>query len=119
MQVQSAGKRHGRSAVNNLSAGIPQSLLHIYDEETGTYFLVDTGSEVSIVPPLKSDPKTPGNQSLIAANGSPILSFGTHQMTLRFGLQKFTWRFLIADVTQPIIGGDLLRSHSLLVDLAN
>ena len=31
----------------------------------------------------------------------------------------YTWRFIIADVTQPIIGGDFLRSHCLLVDLAN
>ena len=40
-------------------------------------------------------------------------------MMLNLGLQKYSWRFIIADVTQPIIGGDFLRSHSLLVDLAN
>ena len=38
---------------------------------------------------------------------------------LNLGLQKYSWRFIIADVTQPIIGRDFLRSHSLLVDLAN
>ena len=40
-------------------------------------------------------------------------------MLLIFGRQKYTWRFIVADVTQPIIGGDFLRAHSLLVDLAN
>ena len=40
-------------------------------------------------------------------------------MILTLGLQKFTWRFIIADVKQPIICGYFLRSHSLLVDLAN
>ena len=40
-------------------------------------------------------------------------------MMLNLGLQKYSWRFIIADVTQPIIGRDFLRSHSLLVDLAN
>ena len=29
-----------------------------------------------------------------------------------------TWRFLVADVTQPIIGADFLLQHKLLVDLA-
>ena len=38
---------------------------------------------------------------------------------LNLGLQKYSWRFIIADVTQPIIGRDFLRSHSLLVDLVN
>ena len=40
-------------------------------------------------------------------------------MMLNLGLQKYSWRFIIVDLTQPIIGGDFLRSHSLLVDLAN
>ena len=40
-------------------------------------------------------------------------------MMLNLGLQKYSWRFIIADVTQPIMGADFLRSHSLLVDLAN
>ena len=38
---------------------------------------------------------------------------------LNLGLQKYSWRFIIADVTQPIISGDFHCSHSLLVDLAN
>ena len=45
--------------------------------------------------------------------------FGTRQMELQLVLQKYSWRFIVAEVTQPIIGGDFLRSHSLLVDLAN
>ena len=40
-------------------------------------------------------------------------------MMLNLGLQKYSWRFIIADVTQPIMGADFLCSHSLLVDLAN
>ena len=80
---------------------------------------MDTGSALSIIPPNKSDLKRTDNRHLIAANGTPIKTFGTRLMILTLGLQKYTWRFIIADVTQPIIGGDFLRSHCLLVDLAN
>ena len=86
---------------------------------------MDTGSELSILPPNLILPldlakaTRPTNQPLIAANGSPIKTFGTRQIQLQLGLQKYSWRFIVAEVTQPIIGGDFLRSHSLLVDLAN
>ena len=80
---------------------------------------MDTGSELSILPPGLVKATNPNNQPLIAANGTPIKSFGTRQMVLQLGLQKYTWRFIVAEVTQPILGGDFLHSHSLLVDLAN
>ena len=105
--------------MNTLLAETHHFLLHIYDNRSGKYFLVDTGSALSIIPPNKSDLKRTYNQHLIAANGTPIKTFGTRLMILTLGLQKYTWRFIIADVTQPIIGGDFLRSHCLLVDLAN
>ena len=113
------GKRESRPTVNNLSAGSQGSLLYVLDEATQIHFLVDTGSEVSVIPPTSADPKTPNNQALVAAKSTPIHSFGTRQMKIHLGGQKYTWRFLIADVSKPIIGGDFLRTHSLLVDVAN
>ena len=113
------GKRTTWSAVNNLSADSNYSLLHVYDERSGKNFLVDTGSALSIMPPSRSNTRKTCSRSLIAANSSPIKTFGTRQMMLNLGLQKYSWRFIIADVTQPIIGRDFLRSHSLLVDLVN
>ena len=80
---------------------------------------MDTGSALSILPPGLAKATRPNNQPLIAANGTPIKSFGTRQIELQLGLQKYSWRFIVADVTQPILGGDFLQSHSLLVDLAN
>ena len=80
---------------------------------------MDTGSSLSILPLGLAKATGPNNKPLIAANGTPIKSFGTRQIQLQLGLQKYTWRFIVAEVTQPIIGGDFLRSHSLLVDLAN
>ena len=131
------GKRTVRPKVNNLSVGTSNhisspnhlsqsnhtsstrhSLLHVFDNNSNRYFLVDTGSSLSIVPPNRSDRSQRGNQHLVAANGTPIKSFGTRRMVLMLGHQKYSWNFIVADVTQPIIGGDFLRSHSLLVDLA-
>ena len=113
-----AGKRHTRSTVNNcstganihhLSFGAKSFLLHVFDANSRKYFLVDTGSELSILPPGLVKATNPNNQPLIAANGTPIKSFGTRQMVLQLGLQKYTWRFIVAEVTQPILGGDFLH----------
>ena len=111
--------RTTRLTVNNLSVDSNYSLLHVYDERSGKYFLVKTGSALSIIPPSRSDTQKTCSHSLIAANGSSIKTLGTRQMILNLGLQRYSWHFIIADVTQPIIGGDFLHSHSLLVDLAN
>ena len=131
-----SGKLAVRPKVNELSVGAANhvgssnrsqtnhtgstrhALLHVFDNKSNRYFLVDTGSALSIVPPNRSDRPRPGNQRLVAANGTPIRSFGTRRMELILGRQKYSWNFIVADVTQPIIGGDFLRSHSLLVDLA-
>ena len=63
--------------LNSLSAAKTQistvALLHVRDELSGTYFLVDTGAEVSIVPPTKPDLSKPPGLDLIAANGSRIM----------------------------------------------
>jgi hypothetical protein len=41
-------------------------------------------------------------------------------LSLNFGLRRdFTWRFVVADVTQPIIGVDFLSHFGLLVDCRN
>ena len=51
------------SELNSLSAAQINTvaLLHVRDVLSGTYFLVDTGAEVSIVPPTKPDlSKPPG-----------------------------------------------------------
>lgn len=57
---------------------------------------------------------------LFAANGSVISTYGFLPLTLDFGLRRaFTWRFIIADVTKPIIGVDFLAYYNLIVDCRN
>ena len=121
---QATGKRSTRpkvSELNSLSAGSSNNtpLLHIQDAASGIVFLIDTGAEVSIVQPSKTELKRPPNHSLIAANGTPIRSFGTRQLELKIAQFRFTWRFQVAEAHVHIIGADFLRAHALVPDLTN
>ncbi|XP_064463435.1 uncharacterized protein LOC135374389 [Ornithodoros turicata] len=94
-------------------------LFHIVDRTTGMRFLVDTGAEVSVIPADKFS-RRPRQQcfSLRAANASTIPVYGQRSLTLNIGLRRdFKWLFLVADVTQAILGADFLNSFKLLVDV--
>jgi cleavage and polyadenylation specificity factor subunit 1 len=57
---------------------------------------------------------------LSATNGTPIATYGTRTMTVNLGLRRhFCWRFLIADVSKPILGPDFLAHHNFLPDLTH
>jgi hypothetical protein len=60
------------------------------------------------------------NYDLRAANGTTIHTHGWLPLSLNLGLcREFTWRFVVADVTHPIIGVDFLSHFGLLVDCRN
>ena len=121
------GKRPSRaSGVNTIAAGTNNNvhvtpLLHVQDTTTGNKFLVDTGAEVSIVLPrpedLQNHPQP--NRSLVAANGSPIDTYGARKMVLSINRANFTWTFRIAKAHTCILGADFMRAHSLVPDLVN
>ena len=54
---------------------------------------------------------------LEAANGSTIHTYGEKQMTLSINGRKYVWKFLVADVTQLLLGADFLCSNTLMVDV--
>ena len=87
------------------------SIFRIYDFVSGMNYLVDMGSQISILPASKWDKENcVKSNSLVAAKGNRL-------MTLRFGVECFRWNFVVADVTQPILGADFLCAHSLMVDV--
>ncbi len=115
-----AGKRPGQPLVAESVAGhISNRLFFVTDRQTGTRFLVDTGAEVSVIPPSRMERKRKqADQTLQAANNTVIATYGTRSLTLDFGLRRtLRWIFTIADVRNPIIGADFLREHILLVDV--
>ena len=89
-------------------------LFYVTDAHTHTRFLVDTGSEVSVIPST-SLKRTPDKLTLTAVNATPISTFGKQSLTLNLGLRRsFSWLFIIADVQKPIIGADFLKHNGLL-----
>ena len=95
----------------------------IRDESSGHTLLVDTGALASVFPASESDRKSPSSKpppiALAAANGTAIRTYGTRTLRLRFNGHPYTWRFIIADVSQPLLSADFLSAHNLLVDVAN
>lgn len=84
-------------------------------------FLIDTGSDLCVYP--RSAIKTPsskGKYTLSAANGTIIHTYGPILLHLDLGLRRdFVWRFIIADVSKPIIGIDFLSYYNILIDCRN
>nr|CUU99445.1 hypothetical transcript [Hymenolepis microstoma] len=99
--------------------GFPSSrLLYVLDRNSKRRFLVDTGSEVSVIP--RSEEKRclkPTGTPLLAANNSKVYTYGQKFLNLDLGLRReFPYVFLIADVKKPIIGADFLSTFRLLVN---
>ncbi|GFT87987.1 transposon Ty3-I Gag-Pol polyprotein [Nephila pilipes] len=93
----------------------------IYQQEIRTSkskYLTDTGADVSVVPlTVASKHPPPASLQLFAANGAAISTYGQRPLTLDLGLRRvFRWPFIIAAVSQPMIGADFLRHYGLLVD---
>ena len=94
-------------------------LFFIKDRTSGEKFLVDTGAEVSVLPPSgPPSSRQPTGYSLQAANYSSIATYGTRSMTLDLGLRRtFRWIFITADVRHAILGADFLHHFGLSVDV--
>lgn len=95
------------------------SRLFIRDPKSNISFLVDSGAEVSVLPRRfgAAFRKPESSTSLVAANGSPIRSYGTRCLELSLGLRRiYAHVFVIADVQNPILGADFLQRHGLLLD---
>ena len=110
------GKRLGRTLAATGVPGPPHPpssssrLFFVYVILTCTRFLVDTGSEVSAIPPTHADRRhSPDKLTLMAVNNTPIRTYGKRSLTLNLGLRRsLPWIFIIADVQKPILGADFL-----------
>ncbi|GFV91761.1 retrovirus-related Pol polyprotein from transposon 297 [Trichonephila clavipes] len=93
--------------------------LFLLDRKSGRKFLIDSRSEICVIPPSPTMNKSPqSNFSLFAANNTKIPAYGMVRKELNLGLRRpFIWTFIIADVSSPIIGADFLKHFNLLIDL--
>lgn len=83
---------------------------------------MDTGANISVIPATLKDKKRGESTEyrLFAANGSEIRTYGVQSLVLNIKLKRdFRWTFVIAEVSQPILGADFLNYYRLLVDLSS
>lgn len=103
MRVQefAVGKLDGRSIKATVDNDLKISRLFVTDKSTGRDFLVDTGADISVIPPNHREKgNAPCLFKLFAANGSQIKTFGNKTVTLNLGLRRpIRWIFVIADIT--------------------
>ena len=119
-----SGKRECQPSINAATSGVdsaasaPATLFKVFDFNSGMNFLIDTGSQISILPASTWDKSNRSRtQELMAANGTTIDAFGQRLLSLRLGKMNFKWSFAVAAVTQPILGADFLCAHALMVDM--
>ena len=85
--LQKGGKRLGHSLSAASAAGhSPSCLLILQDRISGRRFLIDTGAEVSIIPPTAADRKHKPDLGLRAVNGSSIPNYDTRSLSIDLGL---------------------------------
>lgn len=118
MREQFIGKQVTLQRSETCSVGNKSHRLHVTDKLNGWKFLVDTGSDLSILPVhlIRRDKAT--DLVLYAANNTRIKTYGNKNVTLDLGLRRdIKWNFSVADVQRPIIGADLIAHFGLIVDL--
>ena len=106
---------------NSIGNPTTASSFKLLDSDSGWNFLVDTGACKSFVPkPRKKVVNlTPyDGPNIVTANGQPLKVHGSIRLHLKLANKKYTWSFIVADVTLPILGADFLAAHRLAVDIA-
>ncbi|GBM47648.1 Transposon Ty3-I Gag-Pol polyprotein [Araneus ventricosus] len=100
-------KLKGSAVLATADRDLAHSRLFIHDESTGFRFLIDSGAAVSCFPRRLTIFTVLQDLVLYAANGSVIKSYGTKALNLDLGLRrKFSWTFILADVSHPILSSD-------------
>ena len=119
--VPQVGKRPGRSLIVTSDPGPTSLRLFVTDQDSKIRFLVDTGADLCVFPrTMVREPREKSTYELWAATETTIATYGIITLTLNLGLRRvYTWKFVIADVSKPIIGVDFLAHYELLVDVRN
>ena len=97
----------------------PASLGLVKDERSGQQCLLDSGSQVLLWPtPSQHQKLGSSSMRLIAANGSAIRSYGTVKREIKIDKKLYTFRFIFAEISRPILGTDFLQCFGMTLDLA-
>lgn len=93
------------------------SLMYIVEQRSKVPFLIDTGSQISVVPAESgAKPDVSPKFKLTGADNSRIATYGRRRIKLKFGDQTFTHNFIVADVKECILGIDFLRAFQFTIN---
>ena len=76
--------------METIGSGIQSSKrLHVHDPDSGLVFLIDTGSDISLLPAdERAINNRPNDLILFAANDSRVITFGTKRLLLNLNLRQ-------------------------------
>ena len=81
---------------------------------------LDTGAEVSVFPAAwMREPTQPTMVLLCTATGEPMPARGEATLTFKLGAAWYAWRFVLADVSTPLLGFDFLQAWCTKTDWAS
>ena len=114
-----SGKLEGQ-ALATATRGLPLFRVAAQAGASTLHFIVDTGAGVSLVPQdiVKGAILQPTAVRITTASGAPLPTHGEVLLSIVIPAlrRSFLWSFVVADVTDPLLGHDFLAHHNLLVD---
>ena len=83
---------------------------HVFDKQTNSYLLLDTGAQCSAFPPDPGDKPDP-KLALKAVNGSRMKCYGFKEVEVQVNRKTYRIKVIKTDVKTPILGWDFVRRH--------
>ena len=102
-----------------LAAGTRHNSFYQKCDLSNINFLIDTGACKSFLPIIYESESLSKYQGspITTANGEKLNIKGCQELKLKFKENVYTWKFIVADVSFPILGADFLCYHNLAVDV--
>ena len=92
--------------------------LYVTDSNSGMSFRIASGSQVSAFPAFWFEKPKPSHLSTQIKDmaGQKINTFGYRRMNLQLGSISMSVKMLIAEISEPIIGSDILSENEMSID---
>ncbi|GBN27181.1 hypothetical protein AVEN_46572-1 [Araneus ventricosus] len=119
-QGKFSGKLERQGVAATYTSSSSSRRLFVRDRKSNVNFLIDTGSDCSLIPASRADKLSVPVQTFLAANGTTINVYKQKLLSLDLGLRKiFVYPFYLCNIRTAIIGADFLHCFNLQPDLRN
>ena len=77
-----------------------------FDQISKEHLLIDSGAQISVWPRTRvPDAILDPHITIQAVNKSKIETYGTKEISVRFGRKQYNHTVIVANVDQPVLGG--------------